>query len=142
MSEKEFVSSSASSLASNGIKNFPRDFTELKKHTELKLPGKTLLIGEQFFGKYEIHTAEGNSVIHAESYLHAKYILYANRETPRIIHLPADDNELKAGVQKYESYLDQIIKDIEAGYKKAFPEQKNSKHAVNEVFKLLNLVRV
>ncbi len=142
MSEKEFVSSSASKLASNGIKNFPRDFTELKEHTELKLPGKTLLIGKEFFGKYEIHTADGNSVLHAESYLQAKYILYANRITPQIIHLPVDDTELKMGVQKYESYLDQIIKDIEADYKKSFPEQKNSKFVVNEIFTLLNLVRV
>jgi len=142
MSEKEFVSLSASKLASNGIKNFPRDFTELKEHNELKLPGKTLLIGEEFFGKYEIHTAEGYSVFHAESYLHAKYILYANRETPQIIHLPANDSEIKTGIQKYESYLDNIIKDIESDYKKTFPDQKNSKTVVSEVFKLLNLVRV
>jgi hypothetical protein len=142
MSEKEFITSSASKLASNGIKNFPRDFIELKDHTELRLPGKTLLIGEEFFGKYEIHTAKGNSVMHAENYLQAKYILYANRETPQIIYLPTNETELKAVVQKYESYLDNIIKDIEADYKKSFPEQKNSKLAVNEVFKLLNLVRV
>jgi len=142
MSEKEFITLSASKLASNGIKNFPRDFTELKEHTELKLPGKTLLVGEEFFGKYEIHTAGGNSILHAESYLHAKYILYANRETPQIINLPTNESELKSVVQKYESYLDDIIKNIAADYKKSFPEQKNSKFVVNEVFKLLNLVRI
>ena len=142
MNQKEFVNSSASNLASNGIKNFPRDFIELKEHKELKLPGKTLLIGEEFFGKYEIHTADGNSILQAESYLLAKYILYANREAPRIIHLPVDDKELKAGVQKYEFYLDNIIKEIESDYKKTFPDQKNSKTVVNDVFKLLNLVRV
>jgi hypothetical protein len=142
MSEKEFVSSSASKVASNGIKNFPHDFIQLKEQIELKLPGKTLLIGREFFGKYEIHTADGNSILHAESYLQAKYILYSNKETPHIMHLPINDTELKMGVQKYESYLDQIIKDIEADYKKSFPEQKNSKSVVNEVFKLLNLVRV
>jgi len=142
MSEKEFITLSASKLASNGIKNFPRDFTELKEHTELKLPGKTLLVGEEFFGKYEIHTAGGNSILHAESYLHAKYILYANRETPQIINLPTNEAELKSVVQKYESYLDDIIKNIAADYKKSFPEQKNSKFVVNEVFKLLNLIRI
>jgi hypothetical protein len=142
MSEKEFASSSATKIASNGIKNFPHDFIQLKEQTELKLPGKTLLIGKEFFGKYEIHTADGNSVLHAESYLQAKYILYSNRLTPNTIYLPINDNELKAGVQKYESYLDNFIKDIEAGYKKSFPDQKNSKSVVNEVFKLLNLIRV
>jgi hypothetical protein len=142
MSEKEFITSNASKLASNGIKNFPRDFIELKEHKELILPAATLLIGEEFFGKYEIHTAEGNSVIHTENYLQAKYILYANRETPQIIHLPTNETVLKAVVQKYESYLDNIIKDIETDYKKSFPGLKNSKLVVNEVFKLLNLVRV
>lgn len=142
MNQKEFVNSNASKLASEGIKNFPGDFIELKGHTKLKLPGKTLLIGEEFFGKYEIHTADGNSILHAESYLQAKYILYANRENPQIIHLPVDDKELKAGIQKYEFYLDNIIKEIEADYKKSFPDQKNSKTVVNEVFKLLNLVRI
>ncbi len=142
MSEKEFINSSALKLASNGIKNFPRDFIELKEHTELKLPGKTLLIGEEFFGKYEIHTAEGNSALHVENYLLAKYILYANRETPHIIHLPVNENKLKEGIQRYESYLDNIIKNVEVDYKKSFPDQKNSKLVANEVFKLLNLVRV
>ena len=142
MSEKEFINSIASKLASNVIKNFPYDFIELKEYTELKLPGKTLLIGEEFFGNYEIHAADGNSILHAENYLQAKYILYANRKTPHIIHLPVNENKLKEGVQKYESYLDGIIKHIEADYKKSFADQKNSKFVVNEVFKLLNLVRV
>jgi hypothetical protein len=142
MNEKEFITTIASQLASNGIRNFPRDFIELKEHTELKLPGKTLLIGEEFFGKYEMHTTEGNSTLNADSYLHAKYILYANRNTPQIIHIPSNESELKSGVQKYESYLDQIIKNIEGEYKKIFPEEKNSKNVVNGVFKLLNLVRI
>lgn len=142
MNQKEFVNLRASKLASEKIKNFPGDFIELKRHSELRLPGKTLLIGEEFFGKYEIHTSDGNSILHTESYLQAKYILYANRENPHIIHLPVEDKELKAGVQKYESYLDNIIKEIEADYKKSFPDHKNSKTVVNEVFKLLNLVRV
>ena len=142
MDEKEFIISSASRLASKGIKNFPGDFIILKEYTELKLPGKTLLIGEEFFGKYEIHTADGTSVLQAENYLRAKYILYANKQTPHLIHLPVKDDEIKVSIQKYESYLDNLIKDIEAEYKKFFPEQKNSKFIVNEIFKLLNLVRV
>ena len=142
MSEKEFINSCASKFVSKGIKNFPRDFIEPKDYTELKLPGKTLLIGEEFFGKYEMHTADGNSILHADNYSQAKYILYANRTTPGLLNLPVNDNELKTGLRKYESYLDSIIKVIETDYKKSFPDQKNSRFVVNEVFKLLNLVRV
>jgi len=54
MTEKEFISSRVSRLASDGIKIFPSDFIVIKDYKELRLPGKTLLIGEEFFGKYEI----------------------------------------------------------------------------------------
>lgn len=143
MNEKKFISSWISKLSSDGTKNFPSDFISLENNfTEVKLPAKTLLIGKEFFGRYEIITPDGNSVFHADSYSIAKYILYANRNTPKLILLPHDDADLKKAVQLYESYLDSLIKEIESGYKKSFPEGKNSKFIVNEIFKQLNLVRV
>jgi len=143
MNGKEFISSWVSKLASDGIKIFPADFISLdNNYTEFRLPGKTLLIGEEFFGKYEIITADGNSVLHANNYMQAKFILYANRNTPELLLIPSDEAELKKAIQMYESYLDSIIKDIEIDYKKTFPEEKNSKSIVNEIFRQLNLVRV
>ncbi|HSP87152.1 MAG TPA: hypothetical protein VLN45_03410 [Ignavibacteriaceae bacterium] len=142
MNGKEFISSWVSKLASANIKNFPADFISLTNFTELKLPGKTLLIGEEFFGKYEIITPDGNSVLHTENYLQAKFILYANRNTPELILIPKDESKIKNAVQKYESYIDSIIKEIEIDYKKTLPEEKNSKTVVNEIFRQLNLVRV
>lgn len=142
MNEKEFISSKESKLGSPGIKNFPQDFLEFKEYKEVRLPAKTLLIGKEFFGKYEILTTTGNSVLHADSYSQAKFIIYANRNTPEILHIPSNESELKSGIQRYEAYLDDIIRDIESDYKKAFPEEMNSKNVVNEVFKLLNLVRI
>jgi hypothetical protein len=142
MNEKKFISSWVSKLASANIKNFPGDFISLTNYTELKLPGKTLLIGEEFFGKFEIITPDGNSVLHTENYLQAKFVLYANRNTPELIRLPKDENEIRQAVQKYELYIDSIIKENEIDYKKTFPEEKNSKSVVNEIFRQLNLVRV
>ncbi|MDO8549836.1 MAG: hypothetical protein Q7S39_06775 [Ignavibacteria bacterium] len=143
MNGKEFISSWVSKLASDGIKIFPADFISLdNNYTEFRLPEKTLLIGEEFFGKYEIITADGNPVLHVNHYLEAKYILYANRNTPGLVLVPSDEFELKKAIQMYESYLDSIIKDIEINYKKTFPEEKNSKSIVNEIFRQLNLVRV
>jgi hypothetical protein len=142
MNEKEFISSWVSKLASDGIKNFPADFISINNYSELKLPGKTLLIGEELFGRLEIITSDGNSVLHANGYSQAKFILYANRNTPGLILIPSDESELKKAVQMYEAYLDSIIKNIENVYKKTFPEEKNSKLAVNEIFRQLNLVRI
>ncbi len=156
MNEKEFISSWTSKLVSDGIKNFPNDFFSFKNFSqrdvrqdsfggfpkELKLPGKTLLIGEEFFGKHEIITTSGESVLHSDNYFQAKFILYANRNTPELIHIPTEEADLKKAVQLYEAYLDSLIKNIENGYKKTFPEEKNSKFVVNEIFRQLNLVRI
>jgi hypothetical protein len=142
MNEKEFISSKASKLASAGIKNFPQDFLEFKEYKEVRLPAKTLLIGKEFFGKYEILTPAGDSVLHTDNYIQAKFIIYSNRNTPGLLHIPSNEAELKSGIKKYESYLDDIIRNIESDYEKAFPEEVNSKNVVNEVFKLLNLVRI
>jgi hypothetical protein len=142
MNEKEFISFRISKLASDGIKNFPADFITINKYSEYRLPGKTLLIGEEFFGNYEIITADGDSVLHANNYLQAKYILYANRNTPELLHIPSEETDLKKAVQLYETYLDSLITEIESDYKKQFPEEQNYKSVVNEIFRQLNLVRV
>jgi hypothetical protein len=143
MNEKEFISSWVSKLASDRIKNFPADFISINNNCiEIRLPSKTLLIGEEIFGRYEIISPGGNSVHYANSYIEAKFILYANKNTPELILIPADKTDLKNAVQLYESYVDSIIKEIEADYKKSFPEERNSKFTVNEIFRQLNLVRV
>lgn len=143
MNEKEFISSRVSKFSANNIKNFPADFISANnKLTPLILPGKTLIIGEKFFGKYEVITPGGNLVCHAENYTYAKFILYSNRNVPEIIMIPENNDEIKKAVQLYENYLDSIIKEIETDYKKQFPEDKNFKLVVNEIFRQLNLVRV
>ena len=143
INEKVFVSSWVSKFFSAGIKIFPLDFISLNNNcVELKLPGKTLLIGKEFFGGFEIITPDGNSVLHAENYLQAKFIIYSNRNSPRLILVPTVESELKKALQLYENYLDSIIREVETDYKKNFREEKNSKSVVNEIFKQLNLVRI
>jgi hypothetical protein len=144
MTEREFINKWTSKLASDGIKNFPADFFIPDHYKEVRIPGKPLLIGEELFGTFEILAADGLSVLHAEDYQQAKFIIYANRNTPSIIHLPESDEILKNTVAEYEAYLDKIIKDIETDYKKTFPDTKDSNpsQAVTEIFKIMNLVRV
>jgi len=141
MTEREFIIRFSSSLSEEGIKTFPGDFLTADKTREVKLAGKTLLPGEQFFGKFEITTIDGTPVMQANSYIEAKYIVYAGKSKPAFIRVPTDDNEIKFTVTAYEKYLDAIAKRAESDFKKIFPDSKNLNSTVNEIFRILNLIR-
>ena len=142
MNEKEFVSNKTKELVEIGLKSFPDDFMETESTYELELPGKTLVMGEEFFGAYEILTIDGTLVLQAENLDKAKYIIYSNRTKPKNIVIPKEETEIKSSISKYRSYLDSLIKKIESDYKKQFPGEKNFNLVTNEIFKLLNLSRI
>jgi hypothetical protein len=141
LTEAEFVSNISKEILSAGIKDFPAGFASFKDKTQINLPGKTLIIGKEFFGKYEIITTGGSSIYNADDYFQAKFIVYANREKPSSIYIPNNSKILNDAVTAYENYLDSMIKRIETEYKKVFPSGQNSKTAVNEIFKIVNFVR-
>ena len=141
MTEKEFISKWTSSLSRNGIKTFPEDFEDKKSAVEIKLPGKTLVIGEEFFGNYEVLTIDGTAVLHAENQYKAKYIVYSSRKKNTSVKIPVKFEDIKTSVAKYENYLDSIIREIEADYKKFFPGEKRSNDLTNEIFRVLSLNR-
>ena len=76
------------------------------------MPGKALVIGGSFFGSLEILTTDGNLFLHVDSHLKAKYIIYSNRNRPLKISIPEKESEIKSAVEKYENYLDQLIKQL------------------------------
>lgn len=141
MTEKEFISGWISKITSRGIKEFPGDFCELKDHKEISLPGKTLVLGEEFFGNFEILSVDGSLVYRAENYDLSKFIIYANRLHPKSILIPAVQIEAKEANSKYEKYIDSIIREMETDYKKDLPLGKNFNSAVNEILRVLNLIR-
>jgi len=141
LTEKEFISKISKEISSEGLKEFPSGFISFKDKVELKLPGKALVIGKEFFGKYEIITTDGSSVYNADDYYHAKFIVYSNRKQPKSIFIPEDSKIIKEAVTSFESYLDSLIKKIEKSYKENFSSGKNAKETVNEIFKVLNLIR-
>jgi hypothetical protein len=139
--EKEFISKWTVSLSEKGIKTFPEDFLENLTTEEIKLPGKTLVIGEELFGNYEVLTVDGTAVLQAESQYKAKYIVYSNRKKSPSVKIPVKSEDIKSTVAKYENYLDSIIKEIEADYKKSFPGEKKCNDLTNEIFRVLSLNR-
>lgn len=147
MTEKEFSAAWADKLSSKGIKKFPSDFiTPDIQVEEIILPQRALVIGNEFFGAYEILTVDGSLFQHAESYEFAKYIIYANRLKPGKVNIPVNDMDIKKINSAYEKYLDSIIKEIETEYKKLFPPDKSSRipqaPVSNDIFRILNLTRL
>ncbi len=141
MTEKEFISDRISGLSSKGVKNFPDDFSDIKDYKEITLPGRTLLLGQEFFGKFEILSVNGSLVYQADNYDEAKYIIYANRLRPKSIIIPVSQTEIRNINSKYEKYIDSVMREIESDFKLRFPASKNLNSAVNEILRVLNLVR-
>ncbi|MBZ0199968.1 MAG: hypothetical protein K8H86_08875, partial [Ignavibacteriaceae bacterium] len=131
MTEKEFTAWITASLLSEDIKQFPGEFLQQIETIEVILPGKTLVMGEEFFGKFEIIAVDGTPVIQADSHVEAKYILYAGKNKAVSIIIPISKTGLRAAVSGYEKYLDSIVKRIERDFKKTFPESKNLNSTIN-----------
>jgi hypothetical protein len=141
VTEKEFISRYIKKHAETNSKIFPDDFTNLSDTEKLELPHKTLVLGNEFFGAFEILTTEGTPVLQAENIHKAKYIVYANLNRSGNIILPKKENEIKTAVENYEKHLDWILLDIEEELKKKLPESRNFHSITNEIFLKLNLVR-
>lgn len=141
MNEKDFIMQYVEKIITEGIKNFPDDFISTDKLQKVKLPGKALHLGEEFFGSFEILNSDGESILQVNDYNRAKYLIYSNKNLPAEILIPGDEDEIKKSVKKYELYLDNIIKDIRSTLSKTDIGTKHSSKIISEIFRILNLVR-
>lgn len=139
--EKEFITKTVETLNKKGIKNFPDEFVSSSGMKTISVPAKILIMGEEFFGSYEILSADRKVVHQTSTYSEAKYLIYASRKRAAEISIPVNEEEIKRAVLQYEKYLDSIMKEIVSLYKKTFPEGKNSLFVMNEILMILNLVR-
>jgi len=139
--EKEFITKTVEVLTKKGIKIFPDEFLSSVETKTISVPAKTLIMGEEFFGSYEILSADRKVVRQVSTYSEAKYLIYASRKKAAEINIPLTEDEIKQAVLQYEKYLDSIMKEIVSLYKKIFPEGKNSLFVMNEILMILNLVR-
>jgi hypothetical protein len=142
LTEKEFTSKWTQKLSSESLKKFPEEFSSINEFKEENFPAKTLVIGKEFFGAFEILTVDGKSVYQAKDYNEAKYIIYSNRANKNNpVKIPLNSCDIKSSVIKFESYMDSIIKEIEIDFRKTFPDSKNSTLVVNNVLRIINLTR-
>ena len=141
MTLKEFTSNWCEKIRNDGIKTFPDDFLLNSEVEEIPLPGKPLIIGNEFFGHHEILTTDGSSVMQVENHDKAKYLVYASRYKLNKVMVPKTENEIKAVIASYHHYLDGIISLIKTDYNKNFPSSKNFNQTANEIFRILNIIK-
>jgi len=141
LNEEFFIESWLSKIQSFGIRQFPLDFIDESQLKNISIPVKTLVIGQEFFGAYEIITTDGESVYHASNYDEAKFIVYSSKERNGKTYIPKDISMIKTLVDSYNNYLDDILTQIKNDYKKNFKDGKNVNAVSNEILKKLNLIR-
>lgn len=142
MSEQDFIFSKSKELSLAGIKNFPIDFLQTKKLSEIEVPDKVLILGKEFFSSFEVSSATGDFVMTFTNESEAKYVVYASRNRKNKIKMPNDSALIKETVEDYENYLDQFLHDIKKDYQKKINNGKNFTSVSNEIFKKLNLTRL
>ncbi len=142
MNEKDFITSWVLLLKEEKLKPFPADFTIDAQYENVSFNKKRILIGKEFFGEYELINIEGKEVLRVDSYVKAKYFVYANRNHPTVISIPTSSDAVKQMTAAYEKYLDSILKRINIDYIKKFPGMKNSAEVINRIFDHLNLIRL
>jgi hypothetical protein len=140
MSEKEFIHKHAEQL-SKELRRFPDDFMGKEECVEFELPGKTLILGEEFFGRYEIITPDGTPVLHIDNFDKANYIVYASRGKQDKIRIPVKKESIKQVLDSYRIYLDNLVKKLELDFKESFPASKNFNAVSSAIFRKLNIVR-
>ena len=141
MNEKEFIEKIYNKLLTSDLRKFPADFLELSLLVKISIPVKTLVLGNEFFGKFEILTTDGEQVYQADTLNEAKFFIYSSAERNGLAYLPDDKSLINKTIEEYHQYLDNIIRLIRSEYKKAFPDGKDILSVSNKIFQKLNIVR-
>jgi len=142
VSEQDFIFSKSKELSLAGIKNFPIDFLQTKKLSEIEVPDKVLILGKEFFGSFEVSSATSDFIMTFTNESEAKYVVYASRNRKSKIKIFNDLALIKKTVEDYEKYLDELLQDIKKDYLKKINNGKNLTSVSNEIFKKLNLIRL
>jgi hypothetical protein len=141
LNEKLFIDKWINKVQSAEIKLFPLHFIDESQIEIILIPEKTLVIGREFFGAFEVITTDGESIYQASDYTEAKFFVYSSKERNGKAYLPKDRSLIKSLVGTYDDHLDNLLVQIKLDYKKYFPEGKNLKAISNVIFQKLNLIR-
>lgn len=141
MNEKDFIENTFTKILSSNLRKFPTDFLKQDLLINIPVPVKTLVLGNEFFGKFEIITTDGEQVYQADTLNEAKFFIYSSAERNGSAYLPKDKNRINKAIEDYHKYIDDIIRMIKSEYKKAFPDGNDILSVSNKIFQKLNIIR-
>lgn len=139
MNDKDFITKWIQKVESK-LKKFPDEFLANFETENFQMPGKTVALGSELFGQFEIVDLNGNPIVQTDDYNFIKFILYANRLKPQTILKPKNPSDIKLVVKDYEFLLDSIVKEIKAELNKVLPNSDFLRIS-NQIFNALNLQR-
>ncbi|MBI2420138.1 MAG: hypothetical protein HYV28_19930 [Ignavibacteriales bacterium] len=140
MTEKEFVQKHLARLQ-QALSRFPEAFLGEQAVKDFTLPDSRLNLGEELFGSYELIDSAGNTLHTARDIYEAKYLVYSSQHRHTIVPVPVNHSGYQAVTSAYERYIDNILKELISDYQKLFPAGKNAMAVVNEILRVLGLVR-
>lgn len=138
--EKSLIKGLTDKIKSEYVKKFPDDFLFSSDFFEEEIPGKTLVLGSEFFGNFELNTIDGSLFKMVDNILLAKYYIYSSTQKKQKIKIPSTNSELRKVVSDYEHYFDKLIKTIELEIPKSISHSEKLK-IINQVILNLNLIR-
>jgi hypothetical protein len=140
MTEKEFVGKWIEKIRVE-LKKFPDDFLDKEECVTLNLPPRLLIFPPPLFNTYQIIDESGETVYSTDEHFKAKYVIYANRTRPKELKIPVNDLRIYEIVRDYEKHLDVFLKEMEADFKKLWPNSKGFNRTSLQVFNSLDLIR-
>jgi hypothetical protein len=142
LNEKIFIEYWINKIQSEGLKKFPLHFIDESLLEIFSIPIKTLVLGQEFFGAYEIITTNGEQVYQASTLEEAKFFIYSSKERNGKAYLPNNRALIKSNLEAYNAYLDSMLEEIKKDYRKNISDGKNLLAVSNEIFQKLNLIRL
>jgi hypothetical protein len=142
LTSKEFITKTVKQITNEGIPVFPDAFLPQCETVPFKLPSRTLILGNEFFGLREVLTSDGSLFCHSESLSRARYLVYASGIKDREVKIPINESDIEIAVKNYGKFLDSVLRKTEKEYRSLFPESKDANSVINEVFRILNLKRL
>ena len=131
-------------LLPEGVKQFPDDFLTTSardKMREIPLPEKPVHHRGSFFGKEEV-SDEGGTKFMLSNNFEVRYVLYAQSNGARVIHIPEKMVEVTRAVNEYSRYLRDLRQRLYESHYRRTLDQAAANRFVEDTWRKLKLPAV
>jgi len=130
-----------SDLLPEGVQRFPDDFLTPATRASLReipLPEKPLHHRGQYFDKQELETDKQEKLYLANMF-EVRYVLYAQANGARVVHMPEKMVEVTRAVNEYVKYLRDLRQRLYEAYFRRTLDQTSANRFVEDTWRKLKL---